>query len=72
MTTKIEDRLQAMRQQILSRTRLEQIIRDNNLYAEERSDGIMEDVVEQMRQDVDIEVIRGDAFRLSYIGTRSA
>jgi polysaccharide chain length determinant protein (PEP-CTERM system associated) len=68
VTTKIEDRLQAVRQQILSRTRLEQIIVDNDLYADERRDGIMEDVVEQMRRDVDIQVIRSDAFRLSYTG----
>ena len=68
VSTKIEDRLQAVRQQILSRTRLEQIIIDNNLYAEERRDGIMEDVIEKMRRDVDIQVIRNDAFRLSYVG----
>jgi polysaccharide chain length determinant protein (PEP-CTERM system associated) len=68
VTTKIEDRLQAVRQQILSRTRLEQIIIDNNLYADERREGIMEDVVERMRRDVDIQVIRSDAFRLAYIG----
>jgi polysaccharide chain length determinant protein (PEP-CTERM system associated) len=68
VTTRIEDRLQAVRQQILSRTRLEQIIVDNNLYAEERRDGIMEDVVERMRRDVDIQVIRNDAFRISYVG----
>jgi polysaccharide chain length determinant protein (PEP-CTERM system associated) len=69
VTTKIEDRLQAVRQQILSRTRLEQIIRDNNLYPDERREGIMEDVVDHMRRDVTIEVIRGDAFKLSYIGS---
>src|ERR671919_408944 len=34
VTTRIEDRLQTIRQQILSRVRLEQIIRDFNLYSE--------------------------------------
>ncbi|HKY21198.1 MAG TPA: GNVR domain-containing protein [Vicinamibacterales bacterium] len=68
VTTRIEDRLQSMREEILSRTRLERIIVDNNLYAEERRTGIMQDVVEQMRKDIDVVVIKGDAFRVSYVG----
>ena len=68
VTTKIEDRLNAISQQIMSRTRLERIIVDNNLYVEERKTEIMQDVVEQMRSDIHIEVIKGDAFRISYVG----
>jgi polysaccharide chain length determinant protein (PEP-CTERM system associated) len=68
VTTRIEDRLQSMREQILSRTRLERIILDNNLYPDERRTGIMQDVVEQMRKDIDVAVIKGDAFRVSYVG----
>ena len=49
VTTRIEDRLQSISQQILSRTRLERIIQDFNLYTEERRTGIMEDIVERMR-----------------------
>ena len=37
VTTRIEDRLQSISQQILSRTRLEQIVQDFNLYPERRS-----------------------------------
>src|SRR5215471_16564688 len=36
VTTRIEDRLQSIAQQILSRTRLEQIIQDFDLYKQER------------------------------------
>ena len=72
VTTRIEDRLQSISQQILSRTRLERIIQDFNLYADERRTGIMEDIVEQMRKDISIQVVKGDAFRVSYIGREPA
>src|SRR5258706_11322300 len=68
VTTRIEDRLQSISQQILSRTRLERIILDFNLYVEQRRTGIMEDIVEQMRRDIKIDVVKGDAFRVSYTG----
>jgi polysaccharide chain length determinant protein (PEP-CTERM system associated) len=68
VTSRIEDRLQSISQQILSRTRLERIIQDFNLYAEERKTGIMEDIVQKMRLDIRVDVVKGDAFRVSYIG----
>jgi protein tyrosine kinase modulator len=68
VTTRIEDRLQSLVQQILSRTRLERIVKDFDLYAKERQTGIMEDVIEQMRRDIGVEVLRGDSFRISYVG----
>ena len=68
VTARIEDRLQSISQQILSRTRLEQIVTDFNLYAKERQDKeLMEDIVEKMRtRDIGIDIIKGDAFRVSY------
>ena len=68
VTARIEDRLQAISQQILSRTKLEQIISDFNLYPKERANReLMEDIVEKMRmRDIDIDIIKGDAFRVSY------
>ena len=68
ITARIEDRLQSISQQILSRTRLEQIVTDFNLYAKERADKeLMEDIVERMRtRDIGIDIIKGDAFRVSY------
>lgn len=67
VTTRLEDRLQSISQQILSRTRLERVIQDFNLYAEERRNLIMEDVIEGMRSDINVEIVKGDAFRVSYI-----
>ena len=68
VTARIEDRLQAISQQILSRTRLEQVIQDFGLYPRERArQELMEDIVERMRtQDIGIGVVKGDAFRVSY------
>jgi polysaccharide chain length determinant protein (PEP-CTERM system associated) len=68
VTARIEDRLQAISQQILSRTRLEQIVTDFNLYPEERAEGeLMEDIVEHMRTvDIGIGVVKGDAFRVNF------
>src|SRR5688500_9065535 len=68
VTARIEDRLQAISQQILSRTRLEQIVNDFNLYPEERADGeLMEDIIEDMRTyDIGLGVVKGDAFRVSF------
>jgi polysaccharide chain length determinant protein (PEP-CTERM system associated) len=66
VTTRIEDRLQSIQQQILSRTRLERIIQDFNLYAEARRTAIMEDVVDRMRDNIAVQVVKGDAFRVSF------
>jgi polysaccharide chain length determinant protein (PEP-CTERM system associated) len=69
VTSKIEDRLQSISQQILSRTRLEKIIQDFNLYERERQEGIMEDVVQRMRsRDIRVDTLKGDAFRIAFIG----
>jgi polysaccharide chain length determinant protein (PEP-CTERM system associated) len=69
VTARIEDRLQSIGQEILSRTRLERIIHDFNLYAEERRTGIMQDIVERMRtQDIQVDIVKGDAFRVAYVG----
>jgi polysaccharide chain length determinant protein (PEP-CTERM system associated) len=68
VTARIEDRLQSISQQILSRTRLEQVITDFNLYATERANReLMEDIIERMRtRDIGINIIKGDSFRVSY------
>jgi polysaccharide chain length determinant protein (PEP-CTERM system associated) len=58
VTTRLDARLQAIAQQIQSRTRLERVIQDLNLYDEERQTMIMEDVVEMMRRNISIEIPR--------------
>jgi polysaccharide chain length determinant protein (PEP-CTERM system associated) len=66
VTTRIDDRLQAISQQILSRTRLESIIQEFNLYADRRKVDLMEDIVERMRRDIDVDIVKGDAFRVGF------
>src|SRR5579863_785899 len=66
VSTRLDEQLQTITQQILSRTRLEQIIDELNLYPDERRNGIMQDVVEEMTRDISIDVTRGDAFSVSY------
>lgn len=67
VTTRIEDRLRSINQQITSRTRLEPVIKEFNLYPDLVRTGLMEDVVDQMRKDIKTEIIRSDAFRISYL-----
>ncbi|MBI5286913.1 MAG: hypothetical protein HY878_04900 [Deltaproteobacteria bacterium] len=92
--TPIQERLSTIRQQVMSWTKLEQIIKDFNLYKDEEKQGApniflkairgfglgipttpgKEEVVEQMKQDIDIKVIGGtvgkggDAFSIDYTG----
>jgi len=66
VTQKIEDRLRSLQVQILSRSKLERIIRGTDLYPEMRKRHPMEDVVERMRRDVEIQV-KGDTFRVAYV-----
>ena len=63
-----DQRLQATSQSILSRTRLEMIIRDLKLYTEERKVKMMEDVVDGMRRDITVNPVKGDTFTVTYIG----
>ena len=66
----VEARLPAITTRILSRSRLEQIILDMDLYKEERTREVMEDVVEEMRlRDVRTAPTGKDTdtFRVSYI-----
>jgi polysaccharide chain length determinant protein (PEP-CTERM system associated) len=67
VTTRIEDRLSSLREQILSRSRLERIVYDFNLYPDLRQKAPMEDVIEAMRHNVEITVQRGDAFKVSFV-----
>src|SRR5262245_5816130 len=67
VTLRIEDRLQSISQQILSRPRLERIVNDFNLYAEQRKSAMMEDIVARMRTEIEVQVVKGDAFRVSYV-----
>ena len=56
VTTGLSERLQSITQQIVSRTKLERLIEDFNLYPEQRQTMPMEDVVEQMRKDLGVDI----------------
>jgi len=67
-TGRLEDRLPAISEQIMSRSRLERIINDFDLYPTERAKGVMEDVVIRMRSDIKGPTLAGkESFRLSYV-----
>lgn len=68
VTSRAEHRLPSITQQILSRTQLERIIRDFDLYAERRATGPMEAIVDSMRtRDIEVRPVKGDAFRLGFV-----
>jgi succinoglycan biosynthesis transport protein ExoP len=75
VTGYVEERLQTITQQILSRSNLTEIINQFNLYAEMRKKYATEIILERMRKDINLETIqaggrRGStiAFTLSYEG----
>ena len=76
VTTAIDERLKTISQQIMSRTRLEQLVVELNLYPEERRAEPMDDVVAQMHAAIGLQIAppvrtpRGwgepDSFRLRF------
>jgi polysaccharide chain length determinant protein (PEP-CTERM system associated) len=67
VTTRIEDKLATLEDQILSRSRLERIILDLNLYEPLRRQFAMEDVVQRMRADIMVKIESKESFRVSYV-----
>lgn len=68
-TVALQQRLQATTQTILSRTRLEHLIQDLDLYrAEREKHQIMEDIVDGMRSDIHVDSTKGDTFVVRYSG----
>ena len=75
VSAKLGERLQMISESILNRTRLERLIKEFNLYEEERRKGtVMEDIFEDMRANIDTTVEGAEgaslvAFRVGYVGT---
>jgi polysaccharide chain length determinant protein (PEP-CTERM system associated) len=69
----LQERLQSMTQQILSRTRLIRIIEELKLYEKQREHVGMDEVVEIMRKDIQIELVQAQnrrdltAFKIAYL-----
>jgi polysaccharide chain length determinant protein (PEP-CTERM system associated) len=73
VTMGLQDRLTTLNQKIMSRSRLEQIILEFNLYAAERRTLPMDDVVNMMRSDIDpikleIKDSASTTFKIGYVG----
>ena len=68
VTSPINERLRTISQQIMSRTMLEKIINELDLYKEERNSLTMEEVVGKMRKDIDLKVKGRDSFQLFFEG----
>ncbi len=69
VTSRIEDRLQSIGQEIMSRTRLEQVIAEFKLYPGESKSLSPEEIVESMRKNIRVEIRgREGYFTISYIG----
>jgi polysaccharide chain length determinant protein (PEP-CTERM system associated) len=66
VTMRIEDRLRSISSEILSRTNLEKIISEFDLYPDRRKVKPMEVVVEEMRANVLVETVKDDAFRIAF------
>lgn len=60
-----QQRLQSITQQILSRTRLLQIIQDKRLYGDSRTRLTADEQVELMRKDIEIELVRDPQNRVN-------
>lgn len=75
----LQDRLQNMTQQILSRTRLLHIIEDFDLYPKMRAHATPDDLVERMRKDIQVELVQASnrsgnlsAFKIAYLSNNAA
>ncbi len=69
VTTKIEERLQIITQQVLSRTRLTDIIERFDLYPKLRNRVTPDELAEQMRKDITIKISRKNYFTITFIYT---
>jgi succinoglycan biosynthesis transport protein ExoP len=74
VVTDLQDRLQSMTQQILSRTRLQKLIEQFNLYPDSQPHTNIDEVVDKMRTDIRIELVEAPrrqdeltAFRISFL-----
>jgi polysaccharide chain length determinant protein (PEP-CTERM system associated) len=69
VTSRIEDRLQSISQEIMSRTRLETVIAEFKLFTEQAKSLSREEIIELMRKNIQVEIKGKEGyFTISYIG----
>jgi polysaccharide chain length determinant protein (PEP-CTERM system associated) len=66
VTMRVEDRLRSINAQVRSRTRLEQVIEEFDLYADRRQTDIMQDIVDDMSGSINVDFVESDVFRVSF------
>ncbi len=66
-TEKAEKRLDTIRQEILSRTRLERVVKDVNPYPDDLANGALSDIIDTMRDAIAINTKGNDAFSVEYV-----
>jgi polysaccharide chain length determinant protein (PEP-CTERM system associated) len=66
VTEDLQERLTTISQEILSVSRLQEIINDLSLYREERRLHGVQDAIEIMRREIEVKVEKGRAFRITY------
>ncbi len=66
VTTKIEERLQIITQQVLSRTRLTEIMDRFDLYPKLRGKVAPDELAERMRKDISIQITRKNYFTITF------
>lgn len=78
VTSVVETRLQTMRQEILSRSRLENLITRFDLYTDMKKQASLERVIQRMRRDIQVELkqvereacdVASSTFTISYSGS---
>jgi protein tyrosine kinase modulator len=69
VSTRIEDRLPAISDQILSRSRLERIVTEFDLFKDKRASMPLEDIVQEVRADVHVDPVGKESFRVSFVNS---
>ena len=72
VTARIEDRIPAISEQILSRSRLERIITEFDLFKEQRARMPLEDVVQIVRASVHVDPVGKESFKVSFTSAEPA
>ena len=70
LTEPVTERLNTISQEILSRTRLERVIKEFNLYPDMVNKLHMEEIVDMMKTKIEVRVQRQNAFSISFEGTK--
>src|SRR5262245_17332470 len=67
VTERMEERLPSISSVILSRSRLERIVKDFGLYGDQGARGSMEDLVQRLQRDIDVKPDGQESFRVTYV-----